>query len=121
MSADALVWARATFEGSPFSMRVFLVIGWTALILEGGPRSDATHILGWPIAQATPEMTALQRRSRLGIHATLLFATQPDAVTFSSAMVFTHRPGRVVWAVVAPIHRWAVRIALSHASTVVAR
>jgi hypothetical protein len=47
--------------------------------------------------------------------------TQPEAVTFSSAMVFTNPVGRIVWAVVAPIHRWAVRVALSHALTVVVR
>ena len=102
-------------------MRVFLVAGWTALMLEGRPKSDATHILGWPIVESTPTCVVLQRRSRLGIQATLLFAAQPSAVTFSSAMVLTSRLGRMVWTVVAPVHRWAVRVVLSHAAAAVAK
>lgn len=120
-TADALTWARTSFEGAPSSLRALLVVGWRTLLLVGGPRSDATHVLGWPIVRTTPGAAVLQRRSRLGIHATLLFATEPDAVTFSSAMVFTGRPGRMVWAVVAPVHRWVVRLVLGHASTVIAR
>ena len=118
---DALAGARATFEGAPLAMRLFLVAGWALLLLSGGPRSDAKHVLGWPIAQSTPEMAVLQRTSRLGIQATLLFVTGPEGITFSSGMVFTSRLGRTVWVVVAPIHRWAVRLALSHAASVVRR
>lgn len=115
-SADALAWARRIFEDARLPMRVFLVVGWTALLLEGRPASDEAHVLGWPLTQATPRMAVLQRRSRLGIRATLLFVVEPDTVTFSSAMVFTNRLGRVVWAIVAPVHRWAVRVVLSHAA-----
>ena len=119
--ADAIDWARAAFEGAPLPMRLFLVVGWKALMLERGLRSDATLVLGWPVAQTTPEMAVLQRSSRLGIEATLLFATRPEGATFSSAIVYTNRLGRMVWAVIAPIHRWAVRVVLSHASTVITR
>ena len=96
-SAPALAWARATFEEAPLPMRVFLVVGWMGLVLEGGPGSDATRVLGWPIAQSTLEVAVLKRRSRLGRQATLLFTAQPEGVTFSSAMVFTTRLGRIVW------------------------
>jgi hypothetical protein len=121
LSADAIAWARATFEGAPLPMRAFLVAGWTALMLEGRPRSDATHILGWPIVQSAPQSAVLQRQSKFGIKATLLFATEPSAVTFSSAMVLTSRLGRMVWTVVAPVHRWTVRVVLSHAAAVIAQ
>jgi hypothetical protein len=101
-------------------MRAFLVVGWMALMLEGRPRSDATHVLGWPIVQNKPDNAVLQRQSRIGIQATLFFVTQQNAVSFSSAMVFTSRLGRMVWTVVAPVHRWAVRVVLGHAATVIA-
>jgi hypothetical protein len=119
-SADALAWARASFEGAPLPMRIFLVGGWTLLLLDGRPRSDASHVLGWPIARATPETTVLQRRSRLGMHATLVFTARDEMVTFASAMAYTNRLGRIVWAGVAPIHRWAVRLVLTHAANVIA-
>ena len=108
-SASAVAWSRATFQGASSLMRIFLIAGWTALLLEGRARSDAEHVLGWPIAQEAPDTVVLQRRSRLGIHATLVFTTGPDTVTFSSAMVYASALGRIVWAVVAPLHRWGRR------------
>ncbi len=101
-------------------MRLFLVVGWKGLLLEGGPRSGPDRVLGWPVTRDAPGLAVLQRRSLLGISATLVFAADPDTVTFSSAMVFTSRLGRIVWAGVAPLHRWAVRVVLSHAATVAA-
>jgi hypothetical protein len=113
---DAEGWARACFEGAPLVMRLFLTIGWRLLLLEGSARSDATHVLGWPIASTSPETAVLQRRSRLGIIATLVFSARSDTATFASGMRFDHRFARIVWAAVAPIHRWAVRFALGHAA-----
>ena len=115
VSLDALAWARAAFQGAPRPTRAFLIIGWWMLILNGPPKSDVTHVLGWPVTQTTPQMAVLQRHSRWGIDATLLFATQQDLVTFSSAMVFTSSSGRIIWAAVAPIHRRVVRSVLGHA------
>lgn len=114
--ADALSWARASFEGAPVPMRVFLVAGWVLLLLEGRPRSDARHVLGWPVAGTTPETVVLRRRSRLGISATLVFTAGDTTVTFASAMTYRSRLGRAVWCCVAPVHRWAVRFVLTHAA-----
>lgn len=115
-AVEALTWARATFERAPFTMRAFLIAGWVVLLLEGPARSDTTHVLGWPVTHTTPTTTVLTRRSRLGIQATLLFTADPQAVTFSSGMAYRNGLGRTVWAVVAPVHRWAVRSALTQAS-----
>ena len=116
-AADAESWARACFQGAPLPLRLFLTIGWRLLLLEGGPTSDATHVLGWPILSATTERVVLQRRSHLGIVATLVFSTDRSTATFASGMTFGNRFARIVWAGVAPTHRWAVRVALSHASS----
>lgn len=121
VSAEAQTWARASFQRATLPMRAFLVVGWAALLLKGRPRSDTRHILGWPIAHTAARTAVLERQSRLGIHATLVFTTQLDAVTFSSGMAYTNRVGRVVWIVVAPIHRWAVRAVLTHAASEIGR
>ncbi len=97
-------------------MRLFLTTGWRLLLLEGKPRSDAAHVLGWPIVSSSPDRVVLQRHSRLGIDATLVFSVAPDTATFASGMAFRNPLARIVWAGVAPTHRWAVRSVLGHAS-----
>jgi hypothetical protein len=116
-ASEAEGWARACFEGAPLPLRLFLTIGWRLLLLEGGARSDATHVLGWPIVSTSPEELVLQRRSHLGIIATLVFSTQSGTATFASGMKLENRIARIVWSVVAPTHRWAVKFALGHASS----
>lgn len=118
---DARAWARANFEGAPVPMRVFLVIGWVLLLLEGRPRSDAQHVLGWPVVLESPETVVLQRRSRHGINATLVFTARDGAGMFSSAMTYTSRFGRAVWFFVAPVHRWAARFVVTDAAKRVAK
>jgi hypothetical protein len=115
-ASEAEAWARACFEDAPLLLRLFLTIGWRLLLLEGSARSDGAHVLGWPIASTSPETTVLQRRSHLGIIATLVFSAQSGTATFASGMRFGNRFARIVWAGVAPIHRWAVSFALGHAS-----
>jgi hypothetical protein len=114
---DAETAARTCFDGAPFLLRLFLTTGWRLLLLEGGPRSDAAHVLGWPLVSCTPDMAVLRRRSRLGITATLVFTSVEETLTFASAMSFDHRFARVVWAAVAPLHRLVVRIVLGQAQT----
>lgn len=109
--------ARLCFEGAPLLMRLFLTTGWRLLLLEGKPKSDAAHVLGWPIASSSPGLLVLRRRSRLGINATLVFSVSDGAATFASGMTFDHRFARIVWAGVAPTHRCAVRSVLGRAST----
>jgi hypothetical protein len=113
--ADSQAWARACFERAPVAMRGFLVVGWMLLLLEGWPRSDDSHILGWPIAPNAAS-TVLQRRSRLGLRATLVFNVRHESVTFSSAMSYTSLIARIAWMGVAPVHRWAVRFLLTRAA-----
>jgi hypothetical protein len=116
-ASEAEGWARACFEGAPLPLRLFLTIGWRLLLLEGGARSDGTHVLGWPIVSTSPDMVVLQRHSHLGIIATLVFTAQSGTATFASGMRFENRFARIVWSGVAPIHRWAVKFALGHASS----
>ena len=115
--ADAESWARACFERAPAPMRLFLVAGWWLLLLEGSSRSDATRVVGWPLVATTADTATLQRRSRLGIDATLVLSTRDGTATFASGMIFRNSFARVVWALVAPTHRWAVRVVLDHAAS----
>jgi hypothetical protein len=116
VAADPERWARSCFEGAPLAMRHFLTIGWRLLLLQGSPRSDATHVLGWPLVASSPATAVLQRRSNLGIMATLVFSVETDRAIFASGMRFENRAARILWAVVAPTHRWAVRTVLGHAA-----
>jgi hypothetical protein len=116
VAAEPERWARSCFEGAPLAMRLFLTIGWRLLLLRGSPRSDATHVLGWPLVTASTDTAVLQRRSRLGILATLVFSVEADRVVLASGMSFENRAARILWAVVAPTHRWAVRTVLGHAA-----
>ena len=115
-AADPENWARACFERAPWAMRIFLTVGWRLLLLEGKPRSDADHVLGWPLVNTSRQTAVLQRRSHLGITATLVFSVGTGATTFSSGMRFGNRFARILWAGVAPTHRWAVRTVLGHAA-----
>jgi hypothetical protein len=108
-------WARACFEQAPTWMRWVLIVGWRLLLLEGRATSGPTRIVGWPVIEASPS-TVLQRRSRLGIKATLVFTASAGVAEFGSAMSFENPLGRAVWWVVAPVHRWVVRFVLSRAS-----
>jgi hypothetical protein len=116
VAAEPERWARGGFEQAPLVMRVFLTVGWRLLLLEGSPRSDAGHVLGWPLVSTSHQTAVLQRRSRLGILATLVFSVEPGAATFASGMRFGNRFARILWAGVAPTHRWAVRVVLGHAA-----
>lgn len=120
-STDALTWARASFEGAPRAMRSFLVVGWLLLLLDGSPRSDASHVLGWLVTHNSPGVAVLRRSTPLGIRATLVFTAGDHTATFASAMIYTNRLGRVLWAAVAPVHRWAVRYLLTHAARIATR
>lgn len=116
VAADPERWVRDCFERAALGMRLFLTIGWRLLLLEGGPRSDATHVLGWPLVTTSEEIAVLQRRSRLGIVATLVLSVEPGRATFASGMRFENAGARLLWSVVAPTHRWAVRTVLGHAA-----
>jgi hypothetical protein len=69
-----------------------------------------------PITQASLTTIVLRRGSRLGVQATLVFTARDKTVTFASAMTYTSRFERMIWAAVAPTHRWAVRYVLTHAA-----
>lgn len=116
VAAEPEQWARGCFEGAPLAMRLFLTVGWRLLLLQGNPRSDATHVLGWPLVTTSEEIAVLHRRSRLGIVATLVLSVEPGRTTFASGVRFENADARLLWSVVAPTHRWAVRTLLGHAA-----
>ena len=115
LSGDGLTLARACFEQAPGAVRWFLVVGWFLLLLEGGPRSDGSHVMGWPVEERGATAVC-RRRSRLGIDAVLVFTCRSGDVVFASAMSFSNPAARLLWAAVAPVHRWAVRYVLADAA-----
>jgi hypothetical protein len=57
----------------------------------------------------------LQRQSRLGLVATLVFTIDDEDATFASAMTFAKPIAQTMWSGVAPVHRRAVRTLLARA------
>ncbi|WP_147397421.1 hypothetical protein [Amycolatopsis panacis] len=56
-------WARAVWEDAPLPMRMFLRAGWRCLGLRSPRAPD--RVLGWTIAESTPDSVVLEIPSRI--------------------------------------------------------
>lgn len=97
-------WARRIFEDAPRLLRWFIVVGWkVALGLQLGPRASPDHVLGWKITTATPDGITLEVRSRL-VTAAKVLQVESGRVTATTFVQYERWPGRIIWAVIAPVH-----------------
>jgi hypothetical protein len=102
-------WARAILEGAPIAIRQPLQAGWRSLGLQlGSSRSDG-FVLGWEVRRSTPEVALLGARSRLGLHAELLFKRRKQTLLYATFVQQENLLGRAVWAGVDLVHRPVVR------------
>jgi hypothetical protein len=108
-------WARAIFEGAPATTRRALRCGWLALGLQLGPTHSERLVFGWEVRRSTPEFALLAVRSRLRVTAEVLCERRAQSVLFASFVHQENAIGRVVCALVAPVHRLAVRHLLEQA------
>jgi hypothetical protein len=108
-------WARAIFEGAPAATRRALRWGWLALGLQLGPTRSERLVFGWEVRRSASEFALLGVRSRFGVAAEVLCQRQPQSVLFASFVHQENAIGRAVCAVVAPVHRQAVRHLLAQA------
>jgi hypothetical protein len=110
-------WARTVFEGAPALLRRFVIIGWRyGLGLRLGPPSSGTHILGWEIVSRTPEAITLAVRSPL-LSARKIVRVDDTRVVMATFVRHERALGRILWAVVVPVHHRIEPYLLTHAAT----
>ena len=107
-------WARATFEGAPRALRWTVLIGWRALGFRLGPQQSEDHVLGWAVVESTPARILLAVRSVVLGPARLELRVDDSRVVLGTAVQFSWRGARAVWAVVGPVHRQILPYLLTH-------
>jgi hypothetical protein len=108
-------WARATFEGAPAFLRVFLAAAWKyGLGLRLGTRASPDHVLGWLISSSGSDSITLHARSRLMV-AQNIVAVSDSTVVLVTLVQFDRRAGRALWAVATPVHNRVIPYLLQRA------
>src|SRR3989442_14887839 len=112
--------SRIGLEGAPQTVRGFLLGVFKTLRFRLAPPGSADHVLGWEIQHNGPEEIVLGVESATGVTARLVFLTPPGHLVVATLIRFDRVSGRVVWMVLAPIHRVVARYLLSHAANLAA-
>jgi Protein of unknown function (DUF2867) len=101
-------WLRATWEGGPAVVRLFLTLGWKyGLGLRLGSTSDTTRVLGWHIVDSVPHCVTVAADSRL-LRAENVLTVDDGRLTWRTVVVPKNTAGRVMWTLASIIHRWLV-------------
>jgi Protein of unknown function (DUF2867) len=110
-------WMRAVFEDAPRPVRWFLLLGWRGVLgLRLGPRPSPDHILGWWIAEMSPEEVHLELYSAL-MKAQLTLHVSSSTAVWSTDVSYTKPLARPLWAAVGVIHRQIVPSLLGRAAS----
>jgi len=110
-------WARALFEHAPLPVRWFLLLGWRWVLgLRLGPRPSSDHVLGWRIAERSPDAIRLELRSSFMTAQLILRVTSSMAV-LTTHVYYTRPLARPLWAVVSLIHQQMIPYLLGRAAT----
>lgn len=97
-------WVRCMFEDAPRGVRWFVTSGWRLVLrLRLGPRSSPDHVAGWEIVTTAPDAIVLEARSPL-LTARKVVRLEGTRIVVTTVVHPERRAGRVVWAVVAPVH-----------------
>jgi hypothetical protein len=108
-------WARATFEGAPALLRVFLELAWKyGLGLRLGAPTSPDHVLGWLISSSGSGSITLEARGRLMV-AHNIVAVSDSAVVLVTLVHFNRRAGRVLWGGATPVHNRVIPYLLGRA------
>ena len=108
-------WVRYAFEQAPWAVR------WTARIAQRDLlrlrlARGSGHIVGWRIRTSRPDVIHLEAQSPL-LHAAIVARKPEPTCLVVSTYVSYDRPwlARVVWSIVAPVHRQVARYLLGRA------
>jgi hypothetical protein len=101
----------------PRPVRWFLLLGWRGVLgLRLGPRPSPDHILGWWIAEMSPEEVHLELYSAL-MKAQLTLHVSSSTAVWSTDVSYTKPLARPLWAAVGVIHRQIVPSLLGRAAS----
>jgi hypothetical protein len=110
-------WARALFEHAPLPVRWFLLLGWRWVLgLRLGPRPSPDHVLGWRIAETSPNAIRLKLRSPL-MTAQLILRVTSSTTVLTTHVYYTRSLARPLWAAVGLIHRQMIPYLLGRAAS----
>jgi hypothetical protein len=100
-------FAREALEQSPAALRRFIVSAHRYVLrFRLAPLHAPGQVLGWRIAESTPDLVRLEAESPLA-HATLIGRrVEPTRVRLTTVMAY-RRPAvaRAIWTAVGPAHR----------------
>jgi hypothetical protein len=110
-------WARITLEGAPRALRWFVLFGWKAVLrLRVEPPGAPGTVCGWRIRAITANAITLEVDSSLVVAHKVLEVSQ-DRLTFTTYVRYERTLGRILWAVIAPIHHLVEPLLLTMATS----
>jgi hypothetical protein len=99
-------WARAAFRAG--SLRDTKQLVWRRVLqLRLGPVDAPDRVAGWEIVDSRSDRVVLAAES-WHLTARLVFEADAERAQVTTRVTYRHPAGRLVWAVVGPIHRHAV-------------
>jgi len=109
-------WARAVFEDGPRALRWFVLFGWVVVLrLRLGPRNGDGYILGWRIESNEAGRTVLGTEAAV-LAARLVITTGAERVTHATFLRYDRRRARVVWPLIAWLHKLIIGFLMRRAA-----
>jgi hypothetical protein len=107
-------WARLTLEqDAPKFLRRMIRTIHQAIGLQLAPADSAEHIGGWEVSDSTRDHAVLAVDGRI-MTPRIIVTTAQGHVVATTQLRFDQPSARVMWAVVAPLHRAVARFLLSN-------
>jgi hypothetical protein len=89
--------------------------GWRGILgFQLGPRPSSTHVLGWKITKATPQLIVLNVNSPL-MSAHKVLRLGESRILMTTFVRCNGKRGRALWSAVGPIHHRTEPFLLGHA------
>jgi hypothetical protein len=110
-------WLRVGLEQAPVVLRwVILAAHRHVLRFRLGPRSSPQHVLGWRIAESTPEVVRLTAAGPLIDGVIVARKPGPTSLLFTTCVYYRRPSARPVWRLLRPVHRGVARYLLARAA-----
>jgi len=102
----AAQWARAALEQAPRAVRwTILVAHRSVLRFRLGPLSGPSHVLGWRVAEQTPDRIRLEAAGPLVSAVIDGQRLSASSLRLTTSLRYERPLARALWVVVGPLHR----------------
>jgi hypothetical protein len=110
-------WARAGLEAAPGPVRRLILIAHRRVLrFRPATGSPAGTVLGWAVVVSEPDVVLLEASGPLMRGVIVGRRTEPTVAELSTFLCYSKPWVRVVWAVVAPVHRRVARYLMERAA-----